>query len=128
MDPSPSIRPAAYPSICVGLGFGRKQSWHVFKEDSFRSYRANDSDGLRPHVPLVSLSEIASSNAERLTRESRRDEVNGGEVASDISDIIVSLNIGPMSFKDLPPVLIDLDLPHSLPPSAFETEVHAADA
>ena len=105
-----------------------KETWYVLQQCESGSYCANDSDGVGPHVPLVSLSAIASSNREWLAGESRRDEVNGGELGSNFSDIGKSLNIGPMSLKDLPPVRIDFDLPLRNPAGAVKSQIHAAHA
>ena len=105
-----------------------KEAWDVLQQRESGSYRANDSDGLRPEVPLVSLSAMASSNRERLTGEPRHDEVNGGELISNCSNIGKSWDVGPVSFKNLPPIPVDLYLPSGLPSGQLEPEVHAADA
>jgi hypothetical protein len=104
-----------------------KEAWYVLQQCELRSYSANDSDGFRPEIPLISLSAIASSNAKRLAWEACRDEVNGGEPSRvNCPDILESFDIGPVPFQYPAPVLVDLDLPRRCPAGQLEAEVHAA--
>jgi hypothetical protein len=77
MQPSPSIRPAAYTSVVrLVIGDVGRESRHVFDEDPSRLEFGDDAEELGPEESFVSLAASLSGDAERLTGEPSTDEIN----------------------------------------------------
>ena len=53
-----------------------KQTWDVLQEDESRSHQANNSESVRPLVPMIVGSGSSSGDAEGLARKSGGDNIN----------------------------------------------------
>lgn len=53
-----------------------KQPWDVLQEHEARSHVTNDARDVGPHPPLIGGSGASASDAPRLAREARRDDVH----------------------------------------------------
>ena len=71
---------------------------HVFTQDPSWLALGYDSKHLRPEVARVVFGAAFSGDAERLARESSRDEITSD--SGNISDIAVVWHFGPVAFED----------------------------
>ena len=79
-------------------------------------------------APLSSQASTESSHAEVLAGESSAHQVNWCEVpGSDLSDVSVPFDLGPVASEDLAGGGIEFNLPLALEPGSFEGEVKSAD-
>jgi len=99
------------------------QSWYVLQQNVSRSYIANDPCSVGPEIAFVFLSEPLSCPTERLTRESRSDNIHASTPGSPVerSHIAPNRRVIEVSIPDPCPehpdwVLSILDVAHRSPP------------
>jgi len=106
--------------------FVSKEAWDVFQHDISRFHNANRSNCLWPHISVIVLPFSPTGNAERLARESCRDDINQALICFGVPLIVEHADIGEDGgfVEDLVldslgdnflAVSIDFDISNSLP-------------
>lgn len=97
---------------------------NVFTHDVGRLNLTYESKHLRPEPAVIVLTSSSSGVGSRLTREAPAYDINGLDVcASNVSDVSVAGDVGPVLGKDSSTEVIVFYLPFDLHAGTFEAEV-----
>jgi hypothetical protein len=79
-------------------------------------------------VSVIAVSEPLACVTKGLAGVSARDEIDGLKVVgSDITDILITGNVGPVLREHAPTKWVDFDLPRAFHPGPLKPKIEAAD-
>jgi hypothetical protein len=85
---------------------------HILTKEPIGPENGETADHFRPEIAVIILALSLPGTTEWLARKSSANKVNGlDELPIDAPDVVVTGDVRPVFFEDLPAILVNFDLP-----------------